>query len=257
MALRSSIALATLLCALSACHTVTVLKSIEVPEALRSDTTVMDVHGRQDLPFNQVIRFGDYGSSKIDRGWTQTRSHEFESNFAVRFKAAKQKLGFHLHGPQGREAQVLAVSRFELNEVELLKDYLSYPTHYANTFAGTVIPAQGTGGDWEFLVHDPEGGSPRHMDTGRMTDKAGRQILIRGVKKAEGAPGVMAWENYGFEFVQDGQTIGAVSLLSKGRVWLRQSLDADTSLVVASVATALMVRDSLKDQVAQQTPGKP
>jgi hypothetical protein len=101
MALRSSIALATLLCALSACHTVTVLKSIEVPDALRSDTTVMDVHGRQDLPFNQVIRFGDYGSTKIDRGWTQTRSRGFESNFAVRFKTAKQKLSFSLHGPQG------------------------------------------------------------------------------------------------------------------------------------------------------------
>ncbi len=71
-------------------------------------------------------------------------------------------------------------------------------------------------------------------------------ILIRGVTKAEGAPGGLGWANYGFEFVQDGQTIGAVSLLGKGRVWLRQSLDEDTRLVVASVATALMVRQSLK-----------
>lgn len=244
MSLRSSIALLALLCSLSACH---VLKSIEVPEALRSDTLMMDVHGRQDLPFNQVIRFGDYGSSKIDRGWTQSRSREIESSFAVRFKTAKQKLGFSLHGPQGREAQVLAVSRFESNELGLLKDFsLTAYTHLVNTFAGTVIPVQGSGGEWEFLVSNPEGGLPRDADAGRMFDKAGRQILIRGVRKVEGAPGLWSGENYGFEFVQDGQTIGAVSLLGKGRVWLRQSLDEDTRLVVASVATALMVRQSIK-----------
>jgi len=247
MSLRSFLALAAVLCSLSGCHTVTVLKSIEVPEALRSDATVMDVHGRQDLPFNQVIRFGDYGSSKIDRGWTQSRSREVESDFALRFKTAKQKLGFSLHGPQGREAQVLAVSRFESNELGLLRDYsLTVYTRQVDTFAGTVIPVQGSGGEWEFVVSDPEGGPSRDADAGRMLDKAGRQILIRGVKKVEGAPGLLGWENYGFEFVQDGQTIGAVSLLGKGRVWLRQSLDADTRLVVASVATALMVRQSIK-----------
>jgi hypothetical protein len=244
MSLRSSIALATVLCSLSACHT---LKSIEVPEALRADTTVMDVQGLQGWRINQVIRFGDYGSSKIDRGWTQTRSHGFESNFAVRFKTAKQKLSFSLHGPQGHEAQVLAVSRFESNELGLLKDYsLTVSTREINTFAGSVIPGQGAGGEWEFLVRDPEGGLRREADAGRMLDKAGRQILIRGVTKVEGAPGLLGRENYGFEFVQDGRTIGAVSLLGKGRVWLRQSLDEDTRLVVASVATALMVRQSIK-----------
>lgn len=77
------------------------------------------------------------------------------------------------------------------------------------------------------------------------------------MKKAAGVPGGLGWENYGFEFVRDGQAIGAVSVLGKGRVWLRQSLDADTRLVVAGVATALMVRQSLKDQAARQNPGKP
>lgn len=142
---------------------------------------------------------------------------------------------------------MLAVSRFESNELGLLKDYsLTVSTREINTFAGSVIPGQGAGGEWEFLVRDPEGGPRRESEAGRMFDKAGRQILIRGVTKAEGAPGVWGRENYGFEFVQDGQTIGAVSLLGKGRVWLRQSLDANTRLVVASVATALMVRQSIK-----------
>jgi hypothetical protein len=244
MTSRFFLALIVLLCGLSACKTLT---SIEVPEGLRTDTVVMDVTGRQGWQVNQTIRFGEYGSSKIKRGWAQTRSGALEIGFAARFKSAKQKLSFNLYGPDTQSAQLLAVSRFERNEVELLKGYLSATTHYANTFAGSVKTGEGRE-EWEFLVNNPEDGSPADTDTGRLHTPSGREILIRGVKRPEGyADRPAGFYNYGFEFVQDGRSVGAVSLLGKGRVWLHQSLDADTRLVLASVATALMVRTSLKD----------
>lgn len=43
--------------------------------------------------------------------------------------------------PYGKQAEILAVSKFKNYELELLNGFLSVPYEYENTFAGSIIPS--------------------------------------------------------------------------------------------------------------------
>ena len=224
---------------LSACST----PSIVVSDHLRHGTQVMEATGRQGWQFNQVLSFGDYRTSPIKRGWTQG----YQIQFVARFQKAKQKLSFTQQGPGGRQAEVLAVGQFENTEFDLLKGFLSYSTSYRNSFAGSIVPREGQGGSWEFVIHNPESSLPRDADTGMAQDSRGRKLLIRGVKKVEGQANWVQLDNFGFEFLLDGRAVGAVSTINSGRVWMRHDLDPELKQVVAALSTSLLVRHSLSE----------
>lgn len=52
-------------------------------------------------------------------------------------------------------------------------------------------------------------------------------------------------KTFGFEMVQNGKSIGAVSVINNGKVWVDKNLSADMKLVVASIASALMTKKNL------------
>ena len=108
-----------------------------VSSSLYENTTVMQVKGRQGWQINQVIRYGSYTTSRVRRGWT---SGYDVSAFVLRFQKAKEKLSFMQTAADGRQAEVLAVSKFQNTEYELLKGFVGYSLKYKNSFAGTVIP---------------------------------------------------------------------------------------------------------------------
>lgn len=43
--------------------------------------------------------------------------------------------------PYGKQAEILAVSKFQNFELELLNGFLGVPYKYENTFAGSIIPS--------------------------------------------------------------------------------------------------------------------
>jgi len=212
---------------------------------LKDNTKVMEVKGRQGWQFNQKITFGDYFTSKIKRGWTKGGTW----NFVVKFQNAEQKLSFTQNTPFGKSAEVLAIGKFKNTELPLFKDFLSYSFKYENTFAGTVIPNDNESNNWDFVIHNPESGLPKDADCGIIRDSNGNEIIIRGVKKVEGQANWVTLDNYGFEFIQNGQSIGAVSTINNGRVWIKNDLDENTKLILASVSTSLLVRHSMQESV--------
>lgn len=233
--------------------TLFLLSSCKIPNLifsgnLHDNTTVMDAKGRQGWQFNQVISFGDYKTSKITRGWTKGGTW----SFVVKFQKAEQKLSFTQNTPFGKSAEVLAVGRFKNTELPLFKDFLSYSFRYENTFAGTVIPNDDESGNWDFVIHDPESGLPNDADCGIIMDNNGDEIIIRGVKKVQGQANWVQLDNYGFEFIRNGQSIGAVSTINNGRVWLKNDIDDNTKLVLASIASSLLVRHSMQESVNNQ-----
>lgn len=219
--------------------------NIAVSEDLKSNTTIMDAKGRHGWQYNQVIRFGDYSTSKIKRGWTKSYNIEF----VARFQGAEQKLSFLQRTPDALEAEVLAVGKFKSNEIDLLRGFLAYSFEYENYYAGSIIMAHNKNHIWDFVIHNPEGSSPKYAECGIAKDQFGNEITIRGVKKIEGQRNWAQFENYGFEFSYNGQPIGAVSTLNKGRVWLKNDIHPDLKLVVSSLATSLLVRHSLEEGV--------
>jgi len=213
---------------------------------LQDNTTVMNAKGRQGWQFNQVISFGDYTTSKIKRGWTKGGTWDF----VLKFQKAEQKLSFTQNTPFGKSAEVLAVGRFKNAELPLFKDFLSFSLKYENTFVGTVIPDDDESNNWDFIIHNPESGLPKDADCGIIKDNNGNEIVIRGVKKVQGQLNWMQLDNYGFEFIRNGQSIGAVSTINNGRVWLKNDIDDNTKLVLASIASSLLVRHSMQESVS-------
>ncbi|MCX8492136.1 MAG: hypothetical protein ORN54_13825 [Cyclobacteriaceae bacterium] len=212
---------------------------------LKDNTTVMEAKGRQGWQFNQVITFGDYSTSKIKRGWTKGGTW----NFVVKFQKAEQKLSFTQNTPSGKSAEILAIGRFKNTELPLFKDFLSYSVKYENTFVGTVIPNQNETKNWDFIIHNPEAGLPQDADCGIIKDNNGNEIIIRGVKKVEGQANWVQLDNFGFEFIQKGQSIGAVSIINNGRVWLKKDINEEIALVLASISTSILVRHSMQESV--------
>jgi hypothetical protein len=51
---------------------------------------------------------------------------------------------------------------------------------------------------------------------------------------------------YGHEFVLDGKTVGAVSTINNGKVWIDASLDAHTRTVIAALASGLLLRTDVE-----------
>ena len=77
----------------------------------------------------------------------------------------------------------------------------------------------------------------------------GEKITIRAVKKIKGQANWINIDVHGYEFVQSGRAIGAVSLLNNGRVWMNNEITDDTKLVLSSVMTGLLVRHSLSESL--------
>lgn len=42
--------------------------NIVVSNSLKTDTSIYEVHGRQGWQFNQVIKYGNFKTSKVQRG---------------------------------------------------------------------------------------------------------------------------------------------------------------------------------------------
>jgi hypothetical protein len=231
---RASALLLALL--LSACQT----PNLVVSDSLRQDTEVMEATGRQGWQLNQVIRFGDYITSRAKRGWMD----RLTLAFIVKFEKAQQKLSFTQFGPDGRSADVYAVSKFRSTEVELLRGYLSYTPSYRNAFAGTVVASEG-GPHWDFLIDDPEGGTFQPIDGIAQTQDGRLRLVIAPLRKVEGQANWLPIDNQGFEFRLDGRSVGAVSLLNNGRVWMRRDAPAEVRQLMAALSSALLLRHSL------------
>ncbi len=234
-----NLAIFSLLLLLVGCKSPNLLLSPE----LKSNTTVFDVKGRQGWQFNQVISYGDYSTSKIKRGWTT----KVEIPFVVKFKNAHEKLSFTQYTAEKLQADVYAIGKFENSELPLLRGFLNYSLDYKNTFAGTIIPFDVSGNYWDFIIYNMESRMSDNKVCGNAKDQNGNEILIRGVNQVEGQANWMQMEFIGFEFFLNGQSVGAVSCLNDGRVWMRDDISPEIKLAVSSMSTALLVRHNLTD----------
>ncbi len=237
--MKKTMLLLCIVMAYSACK----IPNMLVSEDLKSAASVFDVKGKQGWNFNQDIKFGDYSTSKIKRGWVKGS----ETNFFIRFQKAEQKMSFVQNTPDNVSADILAVGSFKNNEIDLLKGFLALPIAYESSFAGTVIPNDNSKNPWEFIIHNPDASLPKNVDCGVARDKSGRELQIKAVKKVEGQGNWSKIDNYGFEFFENGKSIGAISNINRGKVWIKNDISPDLKLIVSSLATSLLIRSNLSE----------
>jgi len=203
----------------------------------------MPVKGRNGFLIGQVIRYGGYATDPVRRGWTKG----YDVPFFVRFRGAKEKISFTQMEPNGLRAEVSCISRFKSTELEWVRDYFYLPIDYQNYFVGTVSLYEGRE-NWDFIVYNPNGDFLREEASAGFIRCGNRQIDIEPIRSLPGQP---AWLNqltvYGHQFRLNGRVVAAVSTMNQGTVWMEDALSDDEKVVLASVATGLLLRRDVEE----------
>jgi hypothetical protein len=216
-------------------------KSAQVAFSPELNATAMPVKGRQGFQIGQVIRYGDYRTDKVRRGWTRS----YDVPFILRFQGAQEKLSFTQFSPEGRAVRVSCVSRFKSNDLSLVQDFFSIPLQYENYFAGTLLTAQED--TWDFVLYNPNGDFLRQKESAGYARNYAQTIEIKAVRGLENQPEwLKKMAVYGHEFVLNGKVVGAVSTLNNGTVWIDPSLDAETRTILAALATGILLRTDVE-----------
>jgi hypothetical protein len=232
----------SIIIALLALTSLIACKTAEIPLDPALKAEAMPVKGRNGWQIGQVIAYGDYTTDKVRRGWTKG----YDIPFIVRFQGAKEKLSFTQFGPSGKQAEVACISKFKSTEIQLVNDFFGIPLKYENFFAGNIA-LDGGRSNWDFIIHNPNGDFMREEASAGFAQNGSKRIEIQAIRGLEGQPNWMKELTvYGHEFRLDGKVVGAVSTMNKGKVWIEQSLDAETKTVVAAIATGLLLRTDVE-----------
>ncbi|TNE60425.1 MAG: hypothetical protein EP344_07270 [Bacteroidetes bacterium] len=234
--------LTLVLTALFACRT----PEITLDPALAT-AEAMPVKGRNGFRIGQVIRYGEFHTDKVKRGWTKG----YDVPFRVRFRKASEKLRYTQYGPENMQADVSCISKFKSTELQLVRDFFSVPLEYRNFFAGNIHVA-GSQANWDFVLHNPDGDFLRERSAAGFAQNGTHRLEIEAIREVKGQP---EWMNaltvYGHAFRFDGKTVGAVSTVNKGTVWIEPGLDAETRTVIAALATGLLLRTDVETEAIQ------
>jgi hypothetical protein len=101
--------------------------------------------------------------------------------------------------------------------------------------------------NWDYVIFNPNTSHWENVTTG-FAKNGQKEIEIKGVKELEGQANWLQLDVYGYQFWIDGEAVGAVSIVNNGRVWMRQDLDDETKLVLASLSSGLMLRDNIEEE---------
>ncbi len=207
------------------------------------EAKAMPVKGRQGLQIGQIIRYGEFKTDKVRRGWTKS----YDVPFVVRFRGAKEKLSFTQFGPDGQQAEIACISKFKSTEIMTVRDYFSVPIDIDNFFAGNISFGENRP-NWDFILHNPNGDFLREEASAGYAKSGAKRIDIQAIRGLKGQTGwLKELTIYGHEFRLDGKVVAAVSTLNKGTVWIEPHLDTETKTVIAAVATGLLLRRDVEE----------
>lgn len=231
---------------LASCST----SNIAVSDHLKQNSTVMDVKGNAGLLINQKISFGNFYTSSIKRGWTNRTEL---SVLGIKHEKAKQPIEFTQFGLNGSSAEIVGSNNFDNDMFKLFKGLQNYADHMWNGYFGVIMPKK-NGPVWEVLIQNDNSGSSLKSDTdnGIAMDEEGNIIEIKGTKQlAEKKFLTDDSKTFGYELYRNGVSVGAVSVIGNGKVWIKKSLSEDDQLIVASLASILITKENLNQRKSQ------
>jgi hypothetical protein len=233
----------TVLALLNACATPTPPAHLIIPSDLSSHAEGVD---------------SGYSTSNVAASWPRTR--DFMVVSPAQLEKAQQKSSFTQHAPEQLSAEVLTMTTFRHASFHWINGALASDVTSTTTFAGSITPIRSAphapafkslsgilnNGEfaWEFVISHPEGGANEPAESGMVQDILGNQILIRALRQLENQP--PSPRNLGFEYLQNGHPIGALSLFEERKVWLRSDLSPELKLMLSSLSSALLMRQSLQ-----------
>jgi hypothetical protein len=214
-----------------------------VNDSLQNDAQVYSVEGRQGWMVNQKLSFGPYQSEKVKRGWT----FSYDIPFLVNFQAAKEKLQFQLKAGE-HQADVFCLGKATQQDLPMLGDVFRVSLKDTDVFSGVIVTDDSTQ-PWHFLVQKNYNKLPAHNFAGTIQHE-NTHIDIREIQHT--GQGTKTWgEPLGYEFLMKNEVVGAVEVLNKGKIILKNTASEEIKLVLASTSAALLVRSNLSETVGK------
>lgn len=104
------------------------------------------------------------------------------------------------------------------------------------------------------LLNPDESWGRQNQSAGYLLNKQGQRMEIKPINRLETkkGPSFPSTDNFGFEVWRDSQLIAAVSVVNNGEVVMRQGLAPNERLLMAALASAIMLRGNLTEAVTQQ-----
>ena len=221
--------------ALASCST----PQMAVDQQLQA-STAMPVKGRQGWMVNQHLSFGEFTTGQVKRGWLKS----YDIPFIVRFSGAKEKLAYDLADGEGNTAEVFCMGKLREQDLLLFNKYFDINLKWQDAFSGT-ISLNGGRQHYDFLLTDLNQNNWFRPAEGFIRYQEGL-IDIQPVDRLVNGKRALGMQSLGFQFVYEGEVVGAVETLNNGRVWLKDSLAPELRLVLGSVSAALLLRSELE-----------
>jgi len=213
---------------------------ISVHEDLKTDAAVYEVKGRQGWLVNQRLSFGEFQTGKVNRSWT--KGYDFP--FIVRFTGAKEKLSYSLQDAVGNEAEIFCLGKLREQELTLFHEYFDINIKAKDAFTGSVVIDETL--SYDFYMANLNQNNWFREAKGWLQGE-GISIEIRPIQQLANGQRSLDMQVPGFEFVLQEEVIGAVEVINNGRIWLSNNLNPDQKIVLASVASALLLRSELQE----------
>lgn len=215
---------------------------MRVDPGLAAQTPALPVSGREGWLVEQVLSFGEFRTDPVNRGWTKG----YDYPFIIRFTGAREKLRFAVRDGSGREAVVHCAAKLREQDLRLFREYFDVNFGTTDTFIGTIALEGSRQRDFfienlntqQNIGYRPLEGAVR--GTGDPIDIRAVWHLASGQRSYDTQP-------MGIEFLSAGRVVGAVETVNEGRVWISDDLGGEDRLLLASLASALLLRSSLAD----------
>ena len=168
----------------------------------------------------------------------------------IRHEKAKQPIEFTQFGLNASSADIVGSSNFDNNMFKLFKGLENYANNFWNGYFGVIIPKDGSA-TWEVLVENDNSNSSlkSETDNGIAMDEQGNSIEIKGTKQlSENKFFTDDSKTFGYELFRNGESIGAVSVLGNGKVWIKNSLSPQDKLIVAFLSSILISKQNLSQK---------
>lgn len=221
---------------------------IKISGDLAGNSIPLQVKGNGGILINQKISFGEFHTAAVKRGIT----NRFEYNlFGISKEKAFQPVEFTLYGPAGMSADIVGSNNYNNNMFALFKGLQTYADNFTNGFFGVIIPNDKKSPVWQVLIENDNSRTAlkSQTDDGVAMDENGNQIDIYGTKTLSNKNFLTDdTRTFGFELFKKGKSIGAVSVVGNGKVWIDKNLTAADQLAVASLATILITKQNLGKQ---------
>lgn len=218
---------------------------IKISNDLSNQSIPLQVKGNGGMLINQKISFGEFYTTPVKRGLTSRTNYNL---FGISREKAFQPVEFTLFSPGKLSADIVGSNHYNNNMFDLFKGIEQYADNFTNGFFGVIIPNDKRSPVWQVLIENDNSGTALKSETddGVAVDENGNQIDIYGTKTLSNN-NFLTDDNrtFGFELFRNGKSIGAVSVIGNGKVWIDKNLTPEDQLTVASLATILITKQNI------------